>query len=227
MATAIVIGASSGIGEALARRLAGAGWQVVGMARRAGPTGLGERYRHVLADVRAPDFTDKLADAFVDVDACVYCTGIGELLELPELAHDRDVFATNLVGMVAAAEVAIPRMLSRGKGHFIGLSSQADRVVSDDAPSYAASKAGMSSYLEGLAYACKGRGVAVTNVRFGFVDTAMAKSTVKPFMITADKAARVVERALVKRPIRITHPWRMAALLWMLGWGRTVRTWLS
>lgn len=227
MSTAIVIGASSGIGEALARRLVAAGWTVIGIARRVAPADLGERYRHVIADVRTPDFTVKLEENFIDIDACIYCTGIGEMLELPELTHDRDVFTTNLLGMVAAAEIAIPRMIARGKGHFVGLSSQADRMVSDDAPSYAASKAGMSSYLEGLAYACRGRGVAVTNVRFGFVDTAMAKSSVKPFMISADKAARVVEKALAKRPIRITHPWRMAALLWLLRWPRRIRTLLS
>ena len=54
--------------------------------------------------------------------------------------------------------------------------------------------------------------VAVTNVRFGFVDTAMAKSDVKPFMITADRAARVIEKCIVRRPIRKTVPLRMAAL---------------
>ena len=226
--SALVIGASSGIGEALVRRLAGTGWTVVGMARRAGPEAAG--YRHVVADVRAADFGAKLAAAYDelgDVDACIYCTGIGEPLALPALAHDRDVFATNLVGLVATAEVVIPRMLARGRGHFIGLSSQADRVISDDAPSYAASKAGMSSYLEGLAFACRPAGVAVTNVRFGFVDTQMAKSAAKPFMISAGRAAAIVEKALARRPIRVTYPKRMAVLLWFFTWPRRVRTWFA
>jgi short-subunit dehydrogenase len=106
-------------------------------------------------------------------------------------------------------------MIEARRGHFIGISSQADQIVDRFAPSYAASKAGMSSYLEGLALACKPHGVAITNVRFGFVDTAMAKAPgPKPFMVSADRAAQVIERCMHSRPIRKTFPLRMAALLW-------------
>jgi NAD(P)-dependent dehydrogenase (short-subunit alcohol dehydrogenase family) len=228
MPSAIVIGASSGIGAALAGRLVDAGWTVVGMARRASSLA-SERYHHVIADVRAPDFRGKLAAAlerFDAIDACIYASGIGHELALPAFDHEADVFATNLLGVVIAAELVLPRMIARRAGHFLGLSSQADRLITPSTPSYSASKAGMSAYLEGLALACKPHGVAVTNVRFGFVDTAMSSGT-RPFLISADRAAALVERCMVRRPMRYTFPWRMAPLVWLFGLGARLRIWLS
>lgn len=230
MPTALVVGSSSGIGQALARRLADAGYIVVGMARR--DAGIAhERYRHVIADVRAPEFRAQLTavlDALgAPLDLCVYSTGIGHPLDVADMTHDADTFATNLTGLGITAEVVIPRMIAAKRGHLIGLSSQADRWIDGDAPSYSASKAGMSSYLEGLALACRKHGVAVTNLRFGFVDTAMAKSEIQPFMVTAERAAEVVLRCMRRRPIRHTFPRRMAVLLWLARIPRGIRILLS
>lgn len=224
MPSALIIGASTGIGLALAKRLLEAGWTVTGLARRPGLEAAG--YRHVIADVRAADYRETLA-AIEVADVCVYSTGIGEELDLAAPVHEADVFATNLTGLAITVEVVLPKFIAAKRGHLIGISSQADRLIDKGAPSYAASKAGMSSYLEGLALACRAHGVAVTNVRFGFVDTAMAKSDVKPFMITADRAARVIERCIAKRPIRKTVPLRMAAVLWLVRWGARLRILVS
>jgi NAD(P)-dependent dehydrogenase (short-subunit alcohol dehydrogenase family) len=228
MPSALVIGASSGIGEALSRRLVGAGWTVVGVARRASPIEA-ERYQHVVADVRSSDYRDALTGALdrsASLDVCVYAAGIGHELDLPAFDREADVFATNLLGAVITAELVLPRMIAKRAGHFIGLSSQADHLISPHTPSYSASKAGMSTYLEGLALACKPHGVAVTNVRFGFVDTAMSRGT-RPFLISADRAAALVERCMARRPIRYTFPWRMIPLVWLFGLGSRLRVWLS
>lgn len=228
MPTAVIVGASSGIGLALARRLTAAGWSVTGLARS--PAGFAHaHYRHVIADVRAPAYRTQLADVCDRIpDVCVYATGIGHELDLAHVDREGDVFATNLLGLVHTAEVLLPRMVEARAGHLIGISSQADRLIDRHAPSYAASKAGMSSYLEGLALACRGHGVAITNLRLGFVDTAMAKAPgPKPFMVPADRAARVIEACIRRRPIRKTFPLRMAALLWLVRWPARVRIWLS
>ncbi len=224
--TALVVGVSSGIGLALAHRLLARDWTVIGVARRT-PELRHERYRHVVADVRAPEFRATLVDALATAvpDVCIYTAGIGKELDIRDLGGEADVFTTNLVGAVVTAEVVIPRMLEARAGHFIGLSSQADAMTDGSAPSYAASKAGLSSYLEGLARACRPHGVAVTNVRFGFVDTAMSSGSMRPFMISADRAAALVERCLERRPIRYTYPLRMAALLWLLRFGRRLMFW--
>lgn len=228
MPTALVIGASSGIGEALARRLVAGGWTVVGFARRGSPIEE-ERYHHIVADVRSADYRDVLSAAlerFGTPDACIYAAGIGREHEPPDFAEEASVFATNLLGAVITAERVLPRMIEKRAGHFVGLSSQADRLINRRAASYSASKAGMSTYLEGLALACRPHGVDVTNVRFGFVDTAMSRG-IRPFLISADRAAALVERCMARRPIRYTFPRRMMPLVWLIGLGARLRVWLS
>ena len=108
-------------------------------------------------------------------------------------------------------------MVGNGKGHFIGLSSVADEILSPEAPSYHASKAGFSNYLEGLALALKSKGVSVSNVRFGFVDTKMAKGDVKPFMMGVDRAEGHLLKCIDKKPIRYTAPWIVVPLVKFRG----------
>jgi len=225
--TAIVIGGSDGIGLALVRRLIDGGWRVEGISRSESPVEH-DRHHHTVCDVRDEGFAavvSAAAERLGRVDACIYCAGIGEAVDLADLAGEAAVFEVNLLGLVTTAQVMIPRMLAAGAGHLVGLSSQADAIRDPGAPSYAASKAGMSSYLEGLALACRGRGVHVSNVRFGFVATKMARSEVRPFEIPAERAAALVERCLRRRPVRFTYPRRMALLLWFLRIGQRLRIW--
>jgi NAD(P)-dependent dehydrogenase (short-subunit alcohol dehydrogenase family) len=166
-------------------------------------------YRHVVARVQDEGFAarlDELLDDHGVPDVCVYCAGIGELLDPVRMDGEVEVFAVNLVGMVRTAGRVVPRMIERGEGHFVGLSSVADALLSAEAPSYHASKAAFSNYLEGLALALRPRGVRVTNVRFGFVDTKMAKGDRKPFIMSADRAARHVVQCIEKKPVRYTAP---------------------
>jgi NAD(P)-dependent dehydrogenase (short-subunit alcohol dehydrogenase family) len=229
---ALIVGNSDGIGLALTRRLLAEGWTVVGLSRRPSPV-QAAGYRHAVADVAAADYRAALQavqTSEAPFDACVYCAGIGELFDPDNLAREADVLRVNLVGAIETASVILPPMIAAGRGHFVGLSSIGDGV-SDTAPSYAASKAGLSSYLGGLTLALRSRGVHVTNVRFGVVDTKMAKYPVRPFMITAERAADVVvrclDRPLRRRPARVTYPWRMGALVWVLDRLMSLRLWLT
>ncbi len=229
MPTALLIGNSDGIGLALTEMLLAEGWQVGGVSRSESRL-FGTAYAHHVIDVCHPGYSARLSEllaALGPLDVVVYCAGIGELLELDTLSSERRVFEVNLLGAVTTATVVIPHLLRAGRGHFIGLSSQADSIIDARAPSYAASKAGLSSYLEGLAFACRPRGVFVTNLRFGFVDTKMAKARVRPFMISREAAARRVRHCMRVRPLRDTYPKRIAPLLWALGLGTGVRRWFS
>lgn len=229
MPSALIIGSSDGIGLALARALIAADWRTVGVSRSPAPIS-DSRYRHHVLDVRAPGYRETVAALWSELgggDACIYCAGIGEELDLANLARDLEVFAVNLTGAIATATAVVPAMVAAGRGHFLALSSQADTLINPWAPSYGASKAGLSSYLHGLGMAVRSHGVHVTNVRFGFVDTKMAKSPVKPFSISADKAAQLVIRCMRKRPIRFTYPRTTAVLLWFVRWGPRLRIWLS
>jgi short-subunit dehydrogenase len=115
--------------------------------------------------------------------------------------------------MVRTAAGVVPRMVRRGQGHFIGVSSLADELLSAEAPSYHASKAGLSNYLGGLALALKPRGVYVTNARFGFVDTKMAKGDFKPFLMSVEKAVDHLEFCINKKPVSYAAPKIMIPLI--------------
>jgi NAD(P)-dependent dehydrogenase (short-subunit alcohol dehydrogenase family) len=236
--SALVIGSSDGIGLALVRALLGRGFRVAGLSRSPLPPerlGLGPEvgcepgagYRHVVADVRDAGYRDRLSEICSElgsVDVCVYCAGIGEPLNLDlERLEESAVFEVNLLGLVRTIEVVLPGMLAVASGHVIGLSSLADAFPDPGAPSYGASKAGMSAYLDRLGLAVRSRGVFVTSVRFGFVDTKMARADVRPLMITPEAAADHVLRCMARRPRRYSYPRTMAALLWLIAWPNRLR----
>jgi NAD(P)-dependent dehydrogenase (short-subunit alcohol dehydrogenase family) len=209
---AIIVGNSDGIGLALTRRLLDAGWRVSGLSRSA--SDIAHRcYTHEVIDVTDAGYRGVLtagADAMGGVDLCVYAAGVGDFIDLTDLAPQTRTLEVNLLGAARTLEVVVPRMVTARAGHIVGLSSLADAGISGEAPAYAASKAGLSAYLLGLALALRPYGIHVTTVRFGFVDTKMAKSPVRPMMIPAEKAVDVLIRALRSRPAVISYPRRMA-----------------
>lgn len=223
---ALVVGNTDGIGLALTRRLLDAGWLVLGVSRR--PASLEHQgYTHLTADVAEPGYARALKAALAarpELALCVYCAGLGDPFDVNAFPAEGQVFRVNLVGAVDTASVVIPRMVKAGQGHFIGLSSIGDEL-SAEAPSYSASKAGLSAYLGGLSLALRPHGVHVTNVRFGFVDTKMAKSKLKPFMITTERATDVIVATLKSRPARVSSPKVMAVLVWFLTRFTWLRLW--
>ncbi len=220
---ALVVGNSDGIGLAFTRRLLDLGWRVHGISRSASSIAH-DRYEHDIADVTAEEFQSYLSKATGEkVDLCVYCVGIGEQIDFKALDFERRVFAANLMGAVRTIETVLPGMLERGGGHIIGLSSLADALVVAEAPSYSASKAGLSAYLEGLALAVRDRGVAITNIRFGFVDTKMAKGAGKHKLMPVDKAVDYMVNCLKKRPIRFSRPRLGGFLVEILRWVTRLR----
>ena len=228
---ALVIGNSAGIGLALTRRLLADGMTVLGVSRRTAPID-SPTYRHLVIDVSAADYRGRLG-AFLDeptpspLALCVYAAGIGELFDSADLAAEAQVFRVNLLGAVETIAVVVPRLGASGQGHFIGLSSLGDVLRSGQAPSYAASKAGLSAYLINLGMALAPRGIAITNLRFGFVDTKMAKAPQRPFMISVDRAVDVIYEVMRTRPLQRSHPWRMAALVRLLAWLGAPRVWFT
>jgi NAD(P)-dependent dehydrogenase (short-subunit alcohol dehydrogenase family) len=221
---ALIIGNSDGIGRALTRRLLSRGWRVTGVSRSdSGLTDPG--YEHHVADVSASEYPALLERLIARAlpDLVVYCAGIGEELNLEDMRLEARTFEVNLLGMVHTAAAVIPPMVARGSGHFLGLSSLADQLALPDATAYCASKAGFSNYLAGLARATRRTGVAVTCVRFGFVDTKMAKGTVRPLMLPVERAVDHLERCIRRRPARHTAPRLMIPLVHLTR----LATWLG
>ncbi len=217
---ALLIGNSDGIGLAVTRKLLDQGWTVAGISRSASPLA-DPSCVPFTADVQDASYPDTLRSVLEEhgpFDLCAYFAGIGELLDVTRMEGEAETFQVNLLGMVKTASCVIPAMVRRGRGHFLGISSLADEMLSAEAPSYNASKAGFSNYLEGLALALRPRGIHVTNVRFGFVDTKMAKGEVKPFLMDVDRAARHVVSCIEKRPARYTAPWMAVPLVKLIKW---------
>lgn len=222
---AVVIGNSDGIGRALTVRLLTDGWTVAGLSRS--PSDLRHpRYRHAVVDVISEEFPDRLAmesDLLGGPELCVYAAGIGEFLDVSDLSAQTRTLQVNLIGAARTAEVVLPRMVTAGTGHLIGLSSLADATISAQAPGYAASKAGLSAYFRGLAPALRPHGVAVTTVRFGFVDTKMAKSDRTPAMMSVPDAVDVLVRAMADRPVLVSRPRRVALVVRLVVIAATLR----
>jgi short-subunit dehydrogenase len=204
---AMLVGNSDGIGLATTKRLLATGWGIIGVSRSESPI-TNTDYNHRVADVSESRYTDLINELLLigPLDLCIYFVGIGEILNPLEMSGEARIIDVNLTGMVRTAALVIPQMVRNGRGHFIGVSSVADELFSSEAPSYHASKAGFSNYLGGLALAVKPRGVHVTNVRFGFVDTKMAKGDVKPFIMSAERAVDHLENCIRKKPFCYTAP---------------------
>ena len=233
----LIIGNSDGIGAAITRALVARGDRVVGISRSPSPLGpsgpvtksrmsasplLGELLRRLL---REEGGHERIAGG--GFDACIYCAGIGSQLTLPDLSNESRVIDVNLTGMVRTLEVLAPYWIGRGNGHFIGLSSLADDFYSSDAPSYSASKAGFSNYLLSMGLKLRPHNVAVTNVRFGFVDTKMAKSPMRPLMMTPEQAATHVLRCLDRRPMQLSVPKLVGAVVHGLRLAQSLRIWTA
>jgi NAD(P)-dependent dehydrogenase (short-subunit alcohol dehydrogenase family) len=214
---ALIIGNSDGIGLALTRELLQRGWTVCGLSRRPAPIEH-PAYRHSVVDVCAPSYGETLRAALPsELSLCFYCAGIGEFFDAARCERDVATLETNLVGLARTIEVVLPALLARPRATLVGLSSLADVMPSAQAPAYAASKVGMSYYLEGTGRALRRSSVRVVNVRLGFVDTKMAKASSRPFMLSPARAAeRILARVLSDSPpLRLDLPRRMA---WLMRW---------
>jgi short-subunit dehydrogenase len=223
---AIVIGASSGIGRALAKRLAANGYGVGVAARR---TAL---LRDLAAEIRGPSFIKTMdvsqpAEAMAslreliaemgDVELFVINAGTGFINPALAWEPERDTIAVNVSGFAAAANVAAAHLEARGGGHLVGVSSIAALRGNPVAPAYNASKAFMSNYLQGLRdrFVARGLPVVVTDVQPGFVDTPMAKADRMFWVASADTAAEQIWAAIRKRRkhVYVTRRWRLVAWL--------------
>lgn len=224
--TAVIVGASSGIGEALAHRLINDGWRVILLARRTDRlNAIAERSTRATVaaiDLSNPDAANAsmaqfLADAG-QVDVVVISAAVGHVNHALDWAIEKETLTVNTVGFVAIAQAAFKHFEAQGHGHLVGISSIAKLRASGGAASYSASKAFVSSYLDGLRDLARGHRlrIVVTEICPGFVDTPMLKAK-KPFwLVSSTHAADLIHRAIVKRSnfAYVSRRWRVVA--WLL-----------
>jgi 3-oxoacyl-[acyl-carrier protein] reductase len=185
--SAVVTGASRGIGRAIAASLANAGARVAGCARRADGGSflddLDARQRQaclfLACDVRDGEqvnrFRDQVEAAFGAADTLVNNAGIVARASLVSLAEDtwNDVLATNLTGTFLVTKAFLPAMRSRRSGRIINLASVAGRTGTAMLSAYCAAKHGVVGLTRSLAEELRDDGIQVNAICPGSVDTQM------------------------------------------------------
>jgi short-subunit dehydrogenase len=224
--TAVVIGASSGIGAAVAVELARRGYTVGIAARRmeslhhvaAQHPGITATIRldlHDVAESRAA--AGDLITTVGGADLFVISAGTGSGNPALDWEPEADTIAVNVTGFVAMATLALEHFVQRGRGHLVGISSIAAIRGHGEAPSYGASKAFVSSYLRALRHKCAKQRlpVYVTEIQPGFVATAMAKGDGLFWVAPVDIAAHQIVTAIESRRAHayVTKRWRVVAAM--------------
>jgi short-subunit dehydrogenase len=205
----LVTGASSGIGAALAQRLAAEGTEVVICARRELElqrvaeriAAQGGRSHIAVLDVKEPRRTEsaiKQLDEKFQFDLVIANAGVGRMSPGAKLNWDfvEDMINVNVSGSVATLLGALPGMLGRGHGHLVGVSSLAQGIGMPRNGTYLATKD------------LEPAGIIVTDVRPGIVDTPMSETiSNRPFSISAEQAASAIVTGLHQRETIISFPY--------------------
>jgi NAD(P)-dependent dehydrogenase (short-subunit alcohol dehydrogenase family) len=199
--TALVVGASSGIGEQLVRQLVASGCTVAAVARREAELArirgdLGERLYTYAHDVRdfdaAPALFDRIAEDLGGLDLVIYNAGVMPAVEEHEVdfEKDRQMIEVNLLGAMRWLGLAGAHMEARGSGTLCGISSVAGDRGRRANPGYHTSKAALTTYLESLRNRLARYGVSVVTIKPGPVSTDMTAGMKLPLMIPAEVCAR-------------------------------------
>jgi len=224
----VITGASSGIGEALARHYIAAGAVVGLIARRPINAKKAISYSLDVTDdaalaAAARDFIDR----FGAPDLVIANAGISsgtQGADPADVAKLRRVLEVNVAGLAATLAAFAPAMREAGRGTLAGIASVAGFRGLPGNGAYCASKSAAIAWLESLRAELHGSGVSVVCICPGYVDTPMTQVNRfhMPFLLPADEAARRIARAIAQKRRLAVIPWQMALVSLLLrampGW---------
>lgn len=241
MRQAIIIGATSGIGRAVAAALLGQGWQVGIAGRRehllkeleseAG----GDRVVSEVMDVTqdsATEALDRLIERLGDVDLLLFASGIGRQNRALDEHIELSTVKTNCEGMVRIVDHFInhvrhnPAYTARRKAHVAVITSVAGTTGIGTAPAYSATKKMQSTYLVALSQLIRMERLPITlsDIRPGFVRTEILNPEKHyPMVISCERAAQYIIKGLARRKRIITFDWRYRCIVFF--W-RMIPRWL-
>ncbi len=229
--TAIVVGASSGMGEEIARQLVVQGCKVALVARRAEElnriaqslnTAQEKKvftYPHDVGDyTQVPALFQQITHDIGGLDAIIYAAGVMPSVQPNEynFEKDRKMIEVNVLGAIAWLNEAAQRFGQSQGGTIVGISSVAGERGRYPQPVYCTSKAALNTYLEALRNRVGRYGVKVVTVKPGPVDTPMTKGLGKlPLLIPVDRAAREIINASQsgKKNVFVPGIWRWIFLI--------------
>lgn len=229
----LITGASDGIGAALAKTYAQPG-TIIGLLGRnenrlrkvaEACRALGATTEILVADVTRPEVEEAILgfDRAHPVDLLLACagvtSGVSEVDGLEPWDTAEQVAATNFMGALRTIGPLANIMAARGRGQIAGIGSLAALTPMPSCPAYSAAKAGFETYLLSLRRLLGNRGVCVSVVTLGYVETGMSRqlSGRKPFLTTPDKIAARIRKALPGNPARMTYPLVLATGIRLLN----------
>jgi short-subunit dehydrogenase len=230
---AVVVGASSGIGEAVAAELAKQGVSVALVARRANElesvaagirrAASGQKvltYQHDVTNYdEVPELFQRIASELGGLDLIVYSAGVMPDVAPNEynFAKDKSMIDVNVLGAIAWLNEAAMRFKNIGGGSIVGISSIAGERGRRGTPAYYTSKAAVSTYLESLRNRLSQYGVKVTTIKPGLIRTVMtAKDPNGLWMISAEEAAVEIVKATRRGAIVKYVPWKWRIVSFVL-----------
>ena len=230
--TAIVVGASSGTGAALVRRLAAQGFAVAAVARRDDElTKLRDDICRTLPDARiltvahdvrdyeaVPAIFEDITRKLGGLDLIIYAAAVQPKVAATEYSFekDRQMIETNVLGAIAWLNQAAARFERAKRGRIVGISSIAGDRGRVGSPVYNSSKAALDTYLEALRNRLSRRGVTVTTVKLGFVDTELLKNAAKTFWVISPEEAAARILALADQGKQVAYAprrWQLVSLI--------------
>jgi len=229
---AVVVGATSGIGRELAKQMSNSGYIVGITGRRSNLLDSleeelpGECFKSIMDLTHISESVTALKDLFRemgDVDIVVINSGTGSIDPKFQLTDELETIAVNVAGFTAMANVAYHYFAKKNDGQIVGISSIA-ALKGGPIAAYNASKAYISNYMEGLSCRAlsQGKDIIVTDIRPGFVDTAMAKGEGIFWKAPVETAAKQIFKAIreKRRVTYVTKRWALiGVLLYWLPFG--------
>ena len=220
----IITGASSGIGQALAKEYDKQGVVIGLLARRKDKLIELQKTLSCKSLIFSVDVTDLAqcrwaAEEFMALygtpDIVIANAGIssGTLTEnFSDLETFKKIIDTNLTGVTHTFYPFIQPFKKRGSGHFVGISSVAGIRGLPGAGAYSASKAALTNYLESLRIELSSANIDVTTIAPGYIKSPMTDQNdfSMPFLMPADKAARAMIKAIKNKKKYVIVPWQMS-----------------
>ncbi|RJO71927.1 MAG: SDR family NAD(P)-dependent oxidoreductase [Myxococcales bacterium] len=233
MAIYLITGASSGIGEQLARQAVARGHKVYGVARRKDKLDelareLGAAFLPLAADVADKASILDALGGLPELPDVAFCNaGVGDLERSTSFdvsLHER-IFAVNYFGALNVVQGLFGPMAARGRGTFAATSSLAGYRGLPGAAAYTASKAAISTAFESLRLTCHKTGLRFVTVHPGFIATPMTQNNEfpMPFLWSAPKAAGRILDGVERGRLHINFPWPVHLAVTL---GRLAPAWL-
>ena len=157
-----------------------------------------------------------------DLDILIANAGIsmGTKGRIPDFKRWKEVFQTNVDGLLNTLAPALEVMLKNKRGHIVTLSSVAGFLGMPGAGPYSASKAAVRIFSESLAIDLKKDNISVTTICPGFIDTPLTRKNPysMPWLMSAPKGARLIKRAIDKKKMIYIFPWQMKIVVLFLSY---------